>query len=526
LKEFDELGLAEPVLRAIAAEGYTTPTPIQAQIIPAALPGPDQERGRDVIGIAQTGTGKTAAFVLPLLDKLAKGRRRPSKKCCTALILAPTRELAGQIAESVRTYGRHLKPSVALIVGGAKYPPQIKALAKGVDIVVATPGRLIDHWTSDALRLNATTCVVLDEADQMMDLGFLPVVRRLMAALPKTRQTMLLSATMPKPVRKLADEFLRDPLEITVAQESKPIERIDQRVMHISQSDKRGALIDLLGCERVQRAIVFTRTKRGADRVHQHLEKAGLAATAIHGDKSQNQRERALLAFRRGRASVLVATDVAARGIDIDDVSHVVNFELPNVPQSYVHRIGRTARAGATGMAVSFCDASERPFLRDIERLIGERIRLWDGKSAQQAPANGNDPIIVSEPIKAKKSKNKADRAKRDRFAEPPEPARSSAPRSRGRSTTEAGRAAAAQQFPTNPSKGVYDMASGSVKWFNSTKGYGFIQPDDGGKDVFVHISAVEQSGLSNLQEGQKISYEVQVDKRRGKSSAVNLQAE
>ncbi|MQX35628.1 DEAD/DEAH box helicase [Roseospira navarrensis] len=378
---FDDLGLAEPLLRAVKAEGYTHPTPIQAQVIPALL------AGRDVVGIAQTGTGKTAAFVLPLLQAVAARTRRPAARRCHALVLVPTRELAGQVADSVRAYGRHTRPSVAVVIGGARPGPQIRALAGGVDLVIATPGRLLDHMSTGAVSLDATDTVVLDEADQMLDLGFMPAIRRVMAALPKERRTVLLSATMPKPIRALAADFLTDPAEISVAPAARPIERIAQTVVHVDGAAKREILVDLLAVPEVERAIVFTRTKRGADRVSQHLQKAGLAADAIHGNKSQSQRERTLAAFRKGGVSVLVATDIAARGIDIDDVSHVVNFELPNVPESYVHRIGRTARAGKSGTAISLCDREERGLLRDIERLIGRSIDAPDGTPDEPAPA-------------------------------------------------------------------------------------------------------------------------------------------
>ncbi len=365
LKQFSTLGLAEPLLRALAAEGYTTPTPIQAKAIPPLL------AGDDVLGIAQTGTGKTAAFVLPLLDRLTDGRRRPAPRACGALIVTPTRELASQIADAIRSYGRFLRPSVAVIVGGARPGPQIRALAAGVDIVVATPGRLLDHMNTGAIRLHETTAVVLDEADQMLDLGFLPPIRRILATLPKVRQTVLMSATMPKAIRALAQDFQTRPVEVTVTPAATPVARVTQRVIDVDKAAKRRVLTTLLGDDEVTRAIVFTRTKRGADKLHLHLKKAGLAAGTIHGDKSQGQRERALHAFRSGRTAVLVATDVAARGIDIDDISHVVNFEMPHVAEAYVHRIGRTARAGRAGVAISLCDASERGLLRDIERLIG-----------------------------------------------------------------------------------------------------------------------------------------------------------
>jgi ATP-dependent RNA helicase RhlE len=383
LIQFNELGLAETLLRAIQAEGYDKPTPIQFKVIPAMM------EGRDVLGTAQTGTGKTAAFVLPILnrvaDRIANSQPRSTPKHCGALIVAPTRELAQQIAESIQTYGRHVRPSVAVVVGGLKPGPQIKALARGVDIVVATPGRLLDHMSTGAVRLGQTTTVILDEADQMMDLGFLPAIRKIMSKLPRERQVALLSATMPTPIRALANDFLRDPVEIAVAQVAKPIETIDQNVIMLDRSAKRRVLANLL-CERdVERAIVFTRTKRGADKVTADLVKAGLSCAAIHGNKSQSQRQRALKSFKVGDVKVLVATDIAARGIDVDGISHVVNFELPNVPEAYVHRIGRTARAGKSGVAISLCDNTERSLLRDIERLIGRKINATQDKSQAEA---------------------------------------------------------------------------------------------------------------------------------------------
>ncbi len=404
LTQFHDLGLAEPLLRAIAEEGYTHPTPIQSQGIPPLL------QGRDVVGIAQTGTGKTASFVLPMLHALTQDPRRPQARGCRALVLVPTRELAAQVAESIRAYGRHTRPTLAVIIGGARPGPQIRALAPGVDIVIATPGRLLDHLSSDAVRLDGASTVVLDEADQMLDLGFLPAIRRVMAAVPSQRQTVLLSATMPKPIRALANDFLTDPVEIAVAPASRPIERIDQSVVHVSGPAKRGVLVDLLRCPQVERAIVFTRTKRGADKVARHLEQAGLSAAAIHGNKSQNQRERTLGAFRGGKVTVLVATDIAARGIDIDDVSHVFNFELPNVPESYVHRIGRTARAGRDGIAVSLCDPDERGLLRDIERLIGRSLAAHALSSSESA-GEGAATDAASQPRAPRQDRARSRRA-------------------------------------------------------------------------------------------------------------------
>ncbi|XWN32894.1 MAG: DEAD/DEAH box helicase [Devosia sp.] len=364
MKTFADLGLAETLLRALAAQGYKNPTPIQSGVIPRLL------AGEDVLGIAQTGTGKTASFVLPLLNRIGEGNTSRSARSAQALILAPTRELASQIADEIHRYSRHMRASVAVVVGGVKPGPQVRALARGVEIVVATPGRLLDHMSTGAVDLGSARYVVLDEADHMLDLGFMPAIRKIMSALPKRRQTVLMSATMPKEIRRLAAQFQTDPAEVSVAPAARPIEEIAQSVIEVSSAHKRAVLAGILAGETVTRAIVFTRTKHGADKVKRHLEAAGLSATAIHGNKSQAQRQRALDAFRSGNAPILVATDIAARGIHVDDVSHVINYELPEVAEVYVHRIGRTARAGESGIAISLCDPSERNLLRAIERLI------------------------------------------------------------------------------------------------------------------------------------------------------------
>lgn len=368
MNTFEDLGLAEPILRAISAEGYDHPTPIQTQAIPPLL------MGKDIIGIAQTGTGKTASFVLPLLHKLAKQKHKRAPRMSRALILSPTRELAAQIVNNIKSYSKFTNISVALIVGGVRPGNQIKMLNAGADIVVATPGRLLDHIKTGAIILSKTNSLIIDEADQMLDLGFLPNIKKTVETLPVNRQTALLSATMPNQIRKLANDLLTTPTEIKVAAVSRPVERISQSVRHVAKMDKRRILTEILSCPDVERTVVFTRTKRGADRVCKHLNASNLNATAIHGDKSQGQRERAMDAFRSGRTSILVATDIAARGIDIDDISHVVNFEIPNVPEAYVHRIGRTARAGRSGTAISLCDPAEKSLLKDIERLIGNQL--------------------------------------------------------------------------------------------------------------------------------------------------------
>jgi ATP-dependent RNA helicase RhlE len=368
LTTFSQLGLAEPVLRAVTAEGYDTPTPIQARAIPLFL------TGRDMVGLAQTGTGKTAAFVLPLLTRLLADNKKAPGLSCRALILAPTRELAAQIGASVAAYGKFTGLTHTVVYGGAKAGPQIRALARGVDVLVATPGRLLDHMQAGKLRLDLTRTVVLDEADQMLDLGFMPAIRRILQAAARPRTTVMFSATMPQAIRQLADDFLDDPATISVSAPSRPIEAITQNVFYVDGGAKPDALIDLLAPEAGRKAIIFTRTKRGADKVTKRLVEYGHKAAAIHGNKTQGQRERALAAFRSGAAPVLVATDIAARGIDVDGIELVVNYELPNVAESYVHRIGRTARAGATGRAVSLVAPDERGLLKDIEKLTGKPI--------------------------------------------------------------------------------------------------------------------------------------------------------
>jgi ATP-dependent RNA helicase RhlE len=354
LTDFSRLGLAASLLRALAKQGYSHPTPIQAQAIPPIM------AGRDLIGIAQTGTGKTAAFALPILHYLATHRRAAPRNGCRVLVLSPTRELASQIAETFRCLGAGVPLSIAVIFGGVPHGAQIKALARGLDVLVATPGRLEDHLDARAARLGDTEFFVLDEADRMLDLGFVKAIRRIIGTLPRLRQNLFFSATMPNEIATLAGDLLVDPIEVSVTPVAKPADRVNHQVMLIETSCKRDLLVELFGDARMTRTLVFTRTKRGADKVTQHLDHSGIAACAIHGNKSQSQRERSLDAFRGGRVRALVATDIAARGLDIDGVTHVVNFELPEVAEAYVHRIGRTARAGAAGIAISLCDGAER----------------------------------------------------------------------------------------------------------------------------------------------------------------------
>ena len=389
---FSELGLAETLQRALAEREHTTPTPIQAQAIPEVM------AGRDVLAIAQTGTGKTAAFALPILHRLAEANSTARARAPRALVLAPTRELAIQIADEFRAYGTHLRLRLAVIYGGVGQRPQVDALARGVDILVATPGRLLDLMGQRRVNLHRVEHLVLDEADRMLDMGFVRDVRRILAALPAARQSLLFSATMPHDVARLASDFLRDPVRVAVTPQATPVERIRQSVFHVSSGDKQRLLAEILDDPALSRVLVFARTKHRANRVAAHLEKGGVAAEAMHGNKSQGARQRALERFRRGEARVLVATDIAARGIDIDDISHVINFELPNVPESYVHRIGRTARAGADGIAYSFCDAGERESLGQIESLIRQRLTVIgdDPAPVPFRPARGRPPRKIA----------------------------------------------------------------------------------------------------------------------------------
>jgi len=377
---FASLGLSPLLLQALTEEGYTTPTPIQRDAIPHAL------KGRDILGIAQTGTGKTAAFGLPLLHLLNESKGRPPRGGCRALILSPTRELASQIADSLKAYGRHMGLSVSVIFGGVPHGPQRRALANGIDILVATPGRLQDHMDEGSARLDMVQALVLDEADQMLDKGFWPAIRRILPKLPKPRHTMFFSATMPVEVAKLAGEILKEPVRVEVAPVASTAERVTQKLIYIEQGRKRGKLAELLRGEGVGRALVFTRTKHGADKVVKNLETDGISANAIHGNKSQGQRERALADFKSGRAPVLVATDIAARGIDVDGVTHVIQYEMPDTAEAYVHRIGRTARAGASGIAIAMCAPDEREKLWQVEKLIRIAIPVTDERLDVSVP--------------------------------------------------------------------------------------------------------------------------------------------
>ena len=372
--QFSELGLIDPLARAVAAEGYTQPTPIQQKAIPHVL------AGRDLLGLAQTGTGKTAAFALPILQRLADSKAAPKRpKPIRCLVLTPTRELASQIGESFTTYGKHLPLTNAVIFGGVGVEAQRQALRAGMDILVATPGRLLDLAGQGLVDLKPLEVFVLDEADRMLDMGFIHDVRKVIALLPRVKQTLFFSATMPREAQDLADQLLHDFETVQVAPPATTVELVDQEVFFVEKNDKRLLLVDVLRDSKMSRVLVFSRTKHGANRIAEHLEKERISAEAIHGNKSQNARERALANFKAGKTRVLVATDIAARGIDIDDVTHVVNFDVPEVPETYVHRIGRTGRAGASGSSLTFCEVEERADLRAIEKLTRQHLPVVEG---------------------------------------------------------------------------------------------------------------------------------------------------
>ena len=404
---FHSLGLSKPLLDALAAKDYSQATPIQLQAIPTVL------TGRDLLGIAQTGTGKTAAFMLPSLDRLAAARNIPKPGQIRMLVLAPTRELASQIAASAEAYGKFMRLSVGVIFGGVPNGKSVRTVQRGLDVLVATPGRLLDLIDQRALTLRELEILVLDEADQMLDLGFIHALRRIVALVPPKRQTLFFSATMPRAIKELADKYLTNPAEVSVTPAATTVERIEQSVTLVNQAEKTALLAMILKSEAVERALVFSRTKHGADKIVRQLEAAGISAGAIHGNKSQAQRERAIAAFKSGDMPVLVATDIAARGIDIPGVSHVVNFDLPDVPEQYVHRIGRTARAGAGGIAIAFCAPDERGNLRDIERTTRQRIAVTPLPADFTATAEvfkRLKPAPKAQPQRHERTHTKADR--------------------------------------------------------------------------------------------------------------------
>jgi ATP-dependent RNA helicase RhlE len=403
---FDSLGLVEPLRLALKAENYLQPTPIQVRTIPLLT------QGKDLLGIAETGTGKTAAFALPVLQRLSQARMPRLPVAPNALILAPTRELANQIGERIGAYGKGLPLRSTVIFGGVSQHHQVEALKAGVDILIATPGRLLDLCNQRQVRLDKVAILVLDEADRMLDMGFIHDVRKIVSLCRRERQTLLFSATMPPPIAKLAQDILTAPVRVDIAPAKVAVDRIDQRVFFVGAKEKRALLEALLANHGMNRVLVFTRTKRGADRVCRNLVQAGFATVALHGNKAQNARVRALDAFRAGKVRVLVATDIAARGIDVPNISHVVNYELPNEPESYVHRIGRTARAGAGGAALSFCDPNERPHLAAIERLMRSPVTV-----GEHSLARTSSPPAPSALERASPARPKSRRSRRRRFS-------------------------------------------------------------------------------------------------------------
>jgi ATP-dependent RNA helicase RhlE len=368
--QFQDLKLIDPLLRAVHAAGYTEPTPIQAQAIPHVL------TGSDILGCAQTGTGKTAAFALPILQRLVEVNTDQKRRVIRVLVLSPTRELATQIGDSFATYGRYTRLKHTVVFGGVGQNPQVQVIRSGVDILVATPGRLLDLMNQGVIKLDRIEVLVLDEADRMLDMGFIHDVRRIIKVLPTRRQTLFFSATMPPKIQELAHDILSEPVRVEVAPQATTVETVEQSVFFVEKNDKRALLEHLLRDRSIKRVLIFTRTKHGANKLAKQLNSAHIAADAIHGNKSQSAREQALAAFKSGATRVLIATDIVARGIDVEDITHVINYDLPNEPESYVHRIGRTARAGAAGIAYSFCDSEERAYLSDIEKLIRMRVSV------------------------------------------------------------------------------------------------------------------------------------------------------
>jgi ATP-dependent RNA helicase RhlE len=385
---FENLNIIEPILKSIKEEGYTIPTPIQERAIPIVL------RGTDLIGCAQTGTGKTAAFAVPILQLLSNNRKFDRKKKIRSLIVTPTRELAIQIEESFKAYGRHTGLTCTVVFGGVNQNPQTSALRIGVDILVATPGRLLDLMNQGFISLKDVEIFVLDEADRMLDMGFIHDVRKILAALPQKRQSLFFSATMPPEIVKLAGSIVYKPVKVEVTPSASTVEIVNQVVYFVDKGNKNSLLLEILKDEKIKTALVFTRTKHGADKVVKVLKNKDIIAEAIHGNKAQNARQRALSSFKSQTTRVLVATDIAARGIDVDDLEYVINYEIPNISETYVHRIGRTGRAGANGTAISFCDAEEKEYLRDIEKLISKKIKVID---------NHPFPLIDHNPVKAPK---------------------------------------------------------------------------------------------------------------------------
>jgi ATP-dependent RNA helicase RhlE len=390
--QFESLNIIDPILKALQEEGYTTPTPIQAEAIPIIL------QGTDLLGCAQTGTGKTAAFAIPILQLLGANKIYDRKRKIRSLIVTPTRELAIQIGESFNAYGRHTGLTNTVIFGGVNQNPQTAALIKGVDIVIATPGRLLDLLNQGFLSLRDVEILVLDEADRMLDMGFIHDVKKILAVVPKKRQSLFFSATMPSEIVKLAATILHNPSKVSVTPVSSTVDIINQSIYFVDKGNKSALLVDILQDKSIKTALVFTRTKHGADKVVKLLDRHHIKAEAIHGNKAQNARQRALTNFKSQTTRILVATDIAARGIDVDDLEYVINYEMPNISETYVHRIGRTGRAGAKGTALSFCDAEEKEYLRDIEKLIAKKIPVID---------NHSFPVMDHHPVKAPKQQGR-----------------------------------------------------------------------------------------------------------------------
>jgi ATP-dependent RNA helicase RhlE len=418
---FLNLGLSQPVLQALALKDYSEATPIQAQAIPTLL------TGRDLLGIAQTGTGKTAAFMLPSIDRLTASKKRPQPRTCRMLVLAPTRELASQIAESARAYSHFSHMSVATVFGGTSINKNRQDVGRGVDILVATPGRLLDLIEQGYLMLRGVEILVLDEADQMLDLGFIHALKAIVKLLPERRQTLFFSATMPKAIRDLADRFLTNPAQVAVTPVASTVERVEQFVTFVQQAEKPALLTMMLRVGfgekgNMDRVLIFSRTKHGSDRIVRQLNASGIASNAIHGNKSQPQRERALAEFKSGKVKILVATDIAARGIDVSGVSHVVNFDLPNVAEQYVHRIGRTARAGAAGVAIAYCSEDERSYLRDIEKLTKQKLDIaplpqnFVGEAARIRASRPAEPVRQREEVREDRNRVRRPRSRRPNF--------------------------------------------------------------------------------------------------------------
>jgi ATP-dependent RNA helicase RhlE len=401
---FRELGLADPILKALMDQGYEKPTPIQAQSIPVLL------KGKDLLGVAQTGTGKTAAFSIPIIQDLIETSRDSGKRKIKTLVVTPTRELAIQIGENFTAYAKYTKIKNTVIFGGVKQQAQVYALHAGVDVLVATPGRLLDLIGQGYISLKDLQHFVLDEADQMLDMGFIHDIKKILKIIPKQRQSLFFSATMPAAIVKLSREILGDFEQVTISPEKTTAEKVEQQIYHVNKKNKTALLIDLLNSKLDSPTLVFSRTKHGANKIVQQLDKAGLKAAAIHGNKSQGARVRALDAFKNGELNALIATDIAARGIDIDELQYVVNYDLPNIPESYVHRIGRTGRAGASGLAVSFCMLEERPFLKDIEKLIRQAIPVVDDHDYPFTIEDTAEPTLKKQGQRGRQNNNRPKR--------------------------------------------------------------------------------------------------------------------